>query len=187
MLSDAELACLSSRQCSTTSTERPHLWKRVASTGDQSMASASRKTSTSQADIVLLPSLKNCLVNLPSSLVGLLLNLNAVVQNVVVELNFKPPSPSAPDGKSRPAGSPQSVFLGWTGMRSQTRTGSLIRRDGSGRQDQEVPIVEVDSTYGKLLGLTEGTKVSITRSKMTGALWLTTGSRCPWHCIWSLL
>lgn len=114
------------------------------------MASTSRQPpASSQAEVALLPSLKNCLLNLPSSLVNVLLNSNAVVQNVVVELSFK--SASGNDGKS---GKQQSVFLGWTGMRAQTR------RSGP-RQDQEVAGVEVDATFGRLLGLKDGMKVRL--------------------------
>jgi hypothetical protein len=112
------------------------------------MASAPRKTpASSQAEVALLPSLKNCLLNLPTSLVNVLLNSNAVVQNVVVELSFK--SATGSDGKP---GKQQSVFLGWTGMRSQTR------RSGP-RQEQEVAGVEIDATFGRLLGLKDGMKV----------------------------
>jgi hypothetical protein len=112
------------------------------------MASAPRKApASSQAEVALLPSLKNCLLNLPTSLVNVLLNSNAVVQNVVVELSFK--SAAGSDGKP---GKQQSVFLGWTGMRSQTR------RSGP-RQEQEVAGVEVDATFGRLLGLRDGMKV----------------------------
>lgn len=113
------------------------------------MASAPRKPPAStQAEIALLPSLKNCLVNLPSSLVNVLLNSNAVVQNVVVELSFKAAAGS--DGKP---GKQQSVFVGWTGMRSQTRRAGV-------RQDQgEVAGVEVDGTFGRGVGLREGLKV----------------------------
>ena len=114
------------------------------------MASSTRSKppTTTQAEVSLLPSLKNCLLNLPSSLVNVLLNSNAVVQNVVVELSFKQAAGS--DGKP---GKQQSVFLGWTGMRSQTR-----RAVGT-RQEQEVAGVEVDGTFGRLLGLREGMKV----------------------------
>jgi peroxin-1 len=109
------------------------------------MASAPRKApASSQAEVALLPSLKNCLLNLPTSLVNVLLNSNAVVQNVVVELSFK--SAAGSDGKP---GKQQSVFLGWTGMRSQTGP----------RQEQEVAGVEVDATFGRLLGLKDGMKV----------------------------
>lgn len=126
------------------------------------MATTARKSgATSQAELVLLPSLKNCLLNLPSSLVGLLLNSNAVVQNVVVELSFRRNEAQATDGRAKGPGEQQLIFLGWTGMRSQTRMGSLVRRDGTGRQDSEIPTVEIDSTYARLLGLSEGTKVRL--------------------------
>ena len=125
----------------------------MASTGSKARPST-------QAEIVLNPGLKNCLVNLPSSLVGLLLNSNAVVQNVVAELSYTQASTDSGDDKSNAARVHKSVYLGWTGMRSQTRMGSLVARERSGRQDQEVPTVEIDSTYAKLLGLSDGTKVS---------------------------
>ena len=44
--------------------------------------SSSRKTSTAQAELILLPNLKNCLLNLPSTLVSVLLNSNTLAQNV---------------------------------------------------------------------------------------------------------
>ncbi|KAK6436251.1 Peroxisome biosynthesis protein pex1 [Oleoguttula sp. CCFEE 5521] len=121
------------------------------------MAAPGRKPTATQAEVVPLPGLKNCLLNLPSSLVNLLLNSNAVVQNVVVELSFTPPPGSGPDSKA----APRSVYLGWTGMRSQAKSGSLIRRDGTGRPDQDVPTVEVDATFSKGLGLVGGMKVSV--------------------------
>jgi peroxin-1 len=115
------------------------------------MASSTRSKppTTTQAEVSLLPSLKNCLLNLPSSLVNVLLNSNAVVQNVVVELSFRQAAGS--DGQP---GKQQSVFLGWTGMRSQTRRAGV-------RMEQEVPGVEVDGTFGRLVGLREGMKVRI--------------------------
>lgn len=126
------------------------------------MASAGIKGKAStQAEIVLNPSLKNCLVNLPSSLVGLLLNSNAVVQNVVAELTYTQAPSGSGDDKGNVVKSQKSVYLGWTGMRSQTRMGSLVLRERSGRQDQEVPSVEIDSTYAKLLGISEGMKVGV--------------------------
>lgn len=122
------------------------------------MASSVRKSPTpfTQAEVVLLPSLKNCLLNLPSSLVAILLNANAVVQNVVVELNIRQPSPNGAVPKGRINSSHKSVFLGWTGMQSQTRGNPL---GNAGRQDPDSPLVEVDTTFGRLLGITDGTKV----------------------------
>jgi len=118
------------------------------------MASAARKPPAStQAEVSLLPTLKNCLLNLPASLVNVLSNSNAVVQNVVVELSFRQAAGS--DGK---LGKQQSVFLGWTGMRSQTRR---TAPSSGPRQEQEVAGVEVDGTFGRLLGLRDGMKVCL--------------------------
>lgn len=114
------------------------------------MASTARNPPAStQAEIALLPSLKNCLLNLPSALVNVLLNSNAVVQNVVVELSFKA---VAGNGDGKAGGKQQSVFLGWTGMRAQTRRAGV-------RGEQEVAGVEVDATFGRSLGLRDGMKV----------------------------
>ncbi|KAF2767434.1 AAA-domain-containing protein [Teratosphaeria nubilosa] len=120
------------------------------------------------ADVALVPSLKNCLVNLPASVVQLLLNANTVAQNVVVELGWR----QQPDPKPKPPGQPRSVYLGWTGMQSQSRfLAPLVGRDGrsggggggggGGGEGKEVPVVEVDATFGRLIGLAEGLKVSV--------------------------
>ena len=129
----------------------------------------SRKTSSAQVDLVFSPSLKNCLLNLPSSLVAVLLNSNTVAQNVIVELTYRVSPPSSSDAKRRASGASKSVFMGWTGMQSQAKVAPIMGRDGlasaraGGRQEQEVPTVEVDTTFGRLLGLVEGMKVSISR------------------------
>ncbi|KAK3718927.1 Peroxisome biosynthesis protein pex1 [Vermiconidia calcicola] len=132
---------------------------------------ASRKTSTAQAELTLLPSLKNCLLNLPSSLVAVLLNSNTVAQNVVVELSYRQPAPAGQqqqDAKQKAAASvSKSVFLGWTGMQSQSKLAPVVGKDGiagsrdGGRQEREVPTVEVDATFGRLLGLGDGMKVGV--------------------------
>lgn len=135
------------------------------------MASTTRKppssSSAAQAEVALLPGLKNCLLNLPSSLVALLLNSNTIAQNVVVELSFRQPATPNADPKQKPASTSRSVFLGWTGLQSQPRLAPMVGRDGlagsrgsgGGRQEQDVPVVEVDATFGRLLGLSEGMKV----------------------------
>lgn len=129
----------------------------------------SRKTSSAQVDLVFSPSLKNCLLNLPSSLVAVLLNSNTIAQNVVVELTYRAAAPSSNDAKQRASGASKSVFMGWTGMQSQAKVAPIVGRDGlasaraGGRQEQEVPTVEVDTTFGRLLGLVEGMKVRISR------------------------
>lgn len=123
----------------------------------------SRRTGSSSAtsvEVVFLPNLKNCLLNLPASLVAMLLNSNATVQNVIVELQYRPPTASAGSAKTSQA-MLQSAYFGWTGMQSQTKVGSLVGRDGvRGRQeDQHTATVEVDATFARRLGLGEGMKV----------------------------
>lgn len=125
-----------------------------------------RPSSAAQADVVFLPNLKNCLLNLPSPLVAVLLNANAIAQNVVIELSWRPPPPPGVDPKAaRTAGVQRSVYLGWTGMQSQTKLASVVGRDGrnsrsaGGKDEREVQTVEIDGTLGRLLGLTEGSKV----------------------------
>lgn len=121
--------------------------------------------SSTTVEVVLLPSLKNCLLNLPASLVALLLNSNTIAQNVVVELQYRQPPPAGQDARSKAAATTQSVYLGWTGMQSQTKLSPLIGRDGirggsgGGRGEQEVATVEVDATLARRLGLSEGMKV----------------------------
>lgn len=128
---------------------------------------ASRKTSSAQVELVFSTTLKNCLLNLPSSLVTVLLNSNTIAQNVVVELNYRVPAPAGQDQKQKTASISKSVFMGWTGMQSQAKIAPIVGRDGlasaraGGRQEQEVPTVEVDATFGRLLGLSEGTKVRL--------------------------
>ncbi|KAK4542104.1 hypothetical protein LTR36_007135 [Oleoguttula mirabilis] len=127
-------------------------------------------TSVAQAEIALLPNLKSCLLNLPTSLVSLLLNSNTVAQNVVVELSYRQPAaPSSHDPKQKPASTAKSLYLGWTGMQSQAKLAPVVGRDGiaggrggGGRQEQDVAVVEVDATFGRLLGLSEGMKVGVT-------------------------
>ncbi|KAF2034731.1 AAA-domain-containing protein [Setomelanomma holmii] len=117
-----------------------------------------------QAEVALKQSLKNCLVNLPSSLVSVLVNANAVAQNVVVELSYRqPPPPGASD--LRNASPQKSVFVGWTGMQSQRRLAPVVGRDRlratQSSSQQDVPAVEVDTTFARLIGLAEGQKVGI--------------------------
>lgn len=86
-------------------------------------------------------------------------------QNVVVELNYRPPvSPESPNSKG--ASSQKSVFLGWTGMPSKRRVAPLVGRDGIngsrgslGNRDKEVPLVEIDATLAATLGIQDGQKV----------------------------
>ncbi|KAF1920068.1 P-loop containing nucleoside triphosphate hydrolase protein [Ampelomyces quisqualis] len=117
-----------------------------------------------QAEVALRQSLKNCLANLPSSLVSVLVNANAVAQNVVVELCYRqPPPPGATD--SRNAAPQKSVFVGWTGMQSQRRLAPVVGPDGlranQPTSQQDTAAVEVDAAFARLIGLTEGQKVGL--------------------------
>ncbi|KAL5121832.1 Peroxisome biosynthesis protein pex1 [Pleosporales sp. CAS-2024a] len=105
-----------------------------------------------QAEVAVKPALKNCLANLPATLVSVLVHANAVAQNVVVELQYRPPPPPAASD-ARHAAPPKSVFVGWTGMQSQRRLPAASQHD--------VPAVEVDSAFARLIGLSEGQKVAI--------------------------
>jgi peroxin-1 len=112
---------------------------------------------------VVVTSLKNCLVNLPSSLVSVLNNSNVVLQNVVVELQWRSQTQSSGAVSSgNAAGFQKSAYVGWTGMPSRSRTSSLTadrRRPASREQDSQG--LEIDAAFAKLLGLSEGQKLSI--------------------------
>ncbi|RMZ72750.1 putative peroxin-1 [Pyrenophora seminiperda CCB06] len=116
-----------------------------------------------QAEVGLNQSLKNCLVNLPPSLVAVLVNANTVAQNVVVELAYRQPPPAGAS-ESRNAAQ-KSVFVGWTGMQSRRRIAPVVGRDGlrasPAASQQDVPVVEVDATFARLIGLHQGQQVGI--------------------------
>ncbi|TGJ85895.1 hypothetical protein E0Z10_g2885 [Xylaria hypoxylon] len=121
---------------------------------------APRKNAPSAAAEVSLVHLKNCLVNLPTSLVNLLVNVNTLAQNVVVELNYRVAPTS--DGSGQPGSSPnqRSIYVGWTGMPSKRKLVPIVDRDGiSNGKDREVSSVEIDATLAATLGLSDGQKV----------------------------
>ncbi|KAE8134983.1 P-loop containing nucleoside triphosphate hydrolase protein [Aspergillus pseudotamarii] len=119
---------------------------------------APKKPSTT-AEVALVP-LKNCLVNLPPSLVALLVNANTAAQNVIVELQYRPTS-----GKASGNSTQRSCYLGWTGMPSKRKLAPVVGKDGinSGpsSREQDISTVELDTTFGRVLGLTEGQRVGI--------------------------
>lgn len=132
---------------------------------------------SSHVEVVLQPQLKNCLLNLPSSLVAVLLNANTIAQNVVVELSYRAPTPPGVDDKVKSAGIGKSLYLGWTGMQSQSKLAPVVGRDGisggrsgGGRQEHDVATVEIDATFGRLLGLTDGQKVR-SGTRTVGIYW----------------
>ncbi|KAE8351075.1 P-loop containing nucleoside triphosphate hydrolase protein [Aspergillus coremiiformis] len=117
------------------------------------------KKSTTTAEVALVP-LKNSLVNLPPSLVSLLVNANTAAQNVIVELQYRPTS-----GKAEGNSTHRSCYLGWTGMPSKRRLAPVVGKDGinSGpsSREQDIPTVELDTTFGRVLGLAEGQRVGL--------------------------
>ena len=52
----------------------------------------------------------------------------------------------------------RSVYAGWTGMASSRKSTSILERGGRRPQD-EIGIIEIDETFGQLLGLVDGQKV----------------------------
>lgn len=109
-------------------------------------------------------SLKNCLVNLPPNLIALLSNTNTPIQNVIIELQYRTQTLSKGSVSSGGNASfHRSVYVGWTGMPSRTRPASVVNIDRSrpGSRDLEVQMVEIDGTFAKLLGLSEGQKVGL--------------------------
>ncbi|KAL9113696.1 MAG: hypothetical protein Q9227_002141 [Pyrenula ochraceoflavens] len=127
------------------------------------MAPPSRKFSN-HAEIALV-TLRNCLVNLPSSSVVVLDYANATAQNVIIELQWRSQTlSSSAVSSANAAGFQKSAFVGWTGMPSRRRLAPTNNRNGIGRngsQEQDVPVVEIDSTFGRVLGLSEGQKVGV--------------------------
>lgn len=93
--------------------------------------------------------------------------LHQTAQNVIIELQYKPTS-----GKADGAPSQRSCFLGWTGMPSKRKLAPVVGRDGinSGfSREQEISTVELDTTFGRLLGLAEGQKVRATSIQLDSA------------------
>ncbi|KAH0562261.1 hypothetical protein GP486_003046, partial [Trichoglossum hirsutum] len=133
------------------------------------MAPGARKPGiqSTPAEISLIH-LKSCLVNLPSSLVSVLVNANTPAQNVVIELTYRQAQPPAV-GSTTGSGSSQvqtSVYVGWTGMSSRRRLAPIVGKEGiSGirgsavGREQEIPLVEIDASFGRMLGLQDAQKI----------------------------
>lgn len=84
---------------------------------------------------------------------------------MVVQLDYRPPTVTTQEGKSNEAAQSKSVFLGWTGMQSQAKLAPIVGRGGI-RQEQDVATVEIDATFARTLGIADGTKVELFRSRM---------------------
>ena len=131
--------------------------------------------------MIAFSQLRNCLVNLPSHLSQALVNANTVrsffkslwprhsdfyqpAQNVVVQLDYRIPSETAT--ASRQETSEKTVFVGWTGLSSQSRA-TASRYDQTsvrhGSNERGVGTVEIDSIFGRMLGIAELSKVRSSR------------------------
>ncbi|KAJ9655151.1 Peroxisome biosynthesis protein pex1 [Neophaeococcomyces mojaviensis] len=112
---------------------------------------------------VVLTGLKNCLVNLPPSLIALISNTNTPVQNVVVELQYRSQVLSSGAVSSNNAtASQRSAFAGWTGMPSRSRPNSLLSQERTrSSRESESQTVEIDASFAKSLGLIEGQQIGL--------------------------
>lgn len=89
-------------------------------------------------------------------------------QNVVVELSYRPVAPSAnPSSPNKGTPSLKSVYVGWTGMPSKRRLAPIVGKDGisgtrgsTSAREQEVFLVEIDATFARTLGLSDGQKIT---------------------------
>ncbi|KAI9843198.1 MAG: Peroxisome biosynthesis protein pex1 [Sclerophora amabilis] len=126
------------------------------------MAPSKTGSNASEAELAFVQ-LKNCLVNLPSSLVSVLVNANTPVQNVVVELSFRPQHALVKGYTSN--NTQKSVYVGWTGMPSRRRLAPIVNRDGirghSSGREREVAVLEIDATFARMIGLLENQMVGI--------------------------
>src|SRR6266536_5108564 len=103
---------------------------------------------------------------LPNPLIDQLADTLQPAQNVIIELNYRIPTPPA-GSQSNGAPSTRSIFVGWTGMQSKRKLAPVVSRDGitgsrgntSGRE-QEIALVEIDATFARALGLSDGQKVT---------------------------
>ncbi|EAQ92842.1 hypothetical protein CHGG_01077 [Chaetomium globosum CBS 148.51] len=109
--------------------------------------------------------LQNCLVNLPPSIATVLSNINKPAQNVVVELRYRARSTPTGGDSDPNAPSMKHMYLGWTGMPSKLRRAAPVVGGGSiggSRDGRDQEFIELDTTLGATLGLTEGQRVTIT-------------------------
>ncbi|KAK3335003.1 P-loop containing nucleoside triphosphate hydrolase protein [Neurospora tetraspora] len=129
---------------------------------------APRKNAQSTAAEISLVHLQNCFVNLPPSLASLLSNVNTPAQNVIVELNYRVQSTPDAIASGAPPSVNKNIFVGWTGMPSKRKVNPMVGSHGIDRtrstssRDQEIPLVEIDTTLAGTLGLKEGQKVMAT-------------------------
>lgn len=84
------------------------------------------------------------------------------IQDIIIEIQYRDLDKSIAVSKSGNASRQRAIFVGWTGMQSQGRPASSLNK-GSGKSTlgpvAENAVVEIDATFGRMLGLAEGQKV----------------------------
>ena len=83
-----------------------------------------------------------------------------MVQDVIIEVQYKETaSPALALNAAKPNTSAlRSVYVGWTGMASATKAGPTIEKSRKRGRD-DAGLVEIDATFGRMLGLVDGQKV----------------------------
>lgn len=99
--------------------------------------------------------------------------MKQVVQNVVVELQYRDFVPNAMATKRGNGPSQRFIYVGWTGMASTAKPISIADRTGR-RAKEDLGVVEIDATFGRMLGLADGHRV-----RNCGYCWIR--SLRQWH------
>ncbi|KAL8990975.1 MAG: hypothetical protein Q9177_000495 [Variospora cf. flavescens] len=121
------------------------------------MVIAPQKSVTAEINFVPL---KNCLVNLPQSLVNVLVTTNAPVQNVIVEILVKDSASASKNDRTVQ----WSVYVGWSGMPSTQKATSIgphRLKQSFPSTDTERAICDIDAAFGRTLGLMDGQTVRL--------------------------
>ena len=113
---------------------------------------------------------------------------------MVVELQYKNSkqlTTGSQNGKITDNSGQRSIFVGWTGMPSQRRLGSGVG-SGGGRlasgEFSEATVVEIDATFGRLIGLADKQKVirldieTMSPNHITGGHRIASGSSADRYC-----
>ncbi|KAL8720837.1 MAG: hypothetical protein Q9225_002354 [Loekoesia sp. 1 TL-2023] len=120
------------------------------------MVPGSKKSPTA-AEVKFGP-LKNCLVNLPVSLIDIIATTNVPAQDVVIEILIEGSLQPVEDGKA----GQRSVYVGWSGMPSTQKSPAPYRHGyGFAGKEAEKAIVEIDATFARMLALSEGQTVGL--------------------------
>ncbi|KIO34783.1 hypothetical protein M407DRAFT_210235, partial [Tulasnella calospora MUT 4182] len=95
-------------------------------------------------------SLKSCLVNLPLSIYGPLVQNQVRPQSLAIHLS------SSSDGRGTPV---KSAYVGWTGMAAASSL--TMWNSAASTRDSQLETIEIDPQYAQSLGFSEGETVEI--------------------------